>query len=167
MIPTQPGLTSPLDPKVTPLTFVESYSAGIPDAVAAYDDVPIWSAPFGQVLLDNISYAPRLRALDIGCGTGFPLLELGDRLGPTSEVWGLDPWEPALQRAKTKIAARGLTNIKLVHAPAENMPFEDGFFDLIVSNNGLNNVQDVPLALHECRRIMRHGWPTGIYGQPS
>jgi SAM-dependent methyltransferase len=85
------------------------------------------------------------------------LLELAERLGPDSKVWGLDSWEPALQRAKEKFRLRGLSNIEITHSPAESMPFEDDCFDLIVSNNGLNNVQDPRLVLQQCKRVARVG----------
>jgi ubiquinone/menaquinone biosynthesis C-methylase UbiE len=51
----------------------------------------------------------------------------------------------------------GLQNIKLVEGVAEQMSFEDNFFDLIVSNNGLNNVQDLSRTLSECSRVSRRG----------
>ncbi len=35
--------------------------------------------------------------LDLDCGTGFPLLELAERLGRPALVVGLDPWEAALR----------------------------------------------------------------------
>ncbi|MBI4912004.1 MAG: methyltransferase domain-containing protein [Acidobacteria bacterium] len=137
--------------------FPASFLAGDPEAVSAWDDLPLWSAPFGQVLLEAVRPGPDLRALDVGCGTGFPLLELADRLGPGALVWGLDPWGPALERVRLKARARGVANVQVVQAPAEEMPLEDASFDLIVSNNGLNNVQDALGALRECRRVARPG----------
>ena len=53
-----------------------------PATVALYDELPIWSAPFGLPLLDAVELRPGLTVLDVGCGTGFPLLELAERLGP-------------------------------------------------------------------------------------
>jgi len=35
------------------------------------------------------------------------------------------------------------------------MPLEDDFFSLIVSNNGLNNVEDLEATLAECYRVMK------------
>ena len=56
-----------------------------------YDEFPFWSAPFGTKLLDMINYRRGITALDIGFGTGFPLVELAMRLGPTCTVRGIDP----------------------------------------------------------------------------
>jgi len=63
-----------------------------PDLVAAIDELPLWSAPFGEVLLETIHLRPGLRVLDIGSGLGFPALEMAQRLGSGSEVFALDPW---------------------------------------------------------------------------
>ena len=131
----------------------KAFDAGDPASVAAYDEMPFWSAPFWQALLDAVRLLPGQKALDIGCGTGFPILELAARLGRMGEVTGLDPVAALLERARAKAQARGLANADFVVGSAEGMPFEDGRFDLLVSNNGLNNVADPGRALAECRRV--------------
>jgi arsenite methyltransferase len=128
-----------------------------PLAAEIYDDLPLWSAPFGLALLDAVRLRPRLRALDVGCGAGFPLVELAERLGPTGRAVGADPWRPALGRAARKIALRGVANAFAVECVAEALPFADGAFDLAVSNNGFNNVADAARALAECARVLRGG----------
>ena len=140
---------------ITSNAYRDSFQAGDANALAAVDDLTIWAAPFGMALLETAKLLPGLKALDLGCGVGFPLLELASRLGSRGEVTGLDPWKPALDRVAAKAQHRGITNIRLVEGGAEAMPFEDGSFDLIVSNNGLNNVKDVAQALSECARIAR------------
>jgi arsenite methyltransferase len=140
---------------ITSPSFQETFRAGDAEALGAADDLTFWAAPFGLSLLETVKLLPGMRALDIGCGMGFPLLELASRLGPRGEVTGLDPWRPALDRVAAKAKTRSVTNIRLVEAGAEQMPFEDGSFDLLVSNNGLNNVGDVHRALAECARVSR------------
>ena len=61
-----------------------------------YDELPLWSAPFGFALLDAFRLRPTLTLLDMGCGTGFPLRELGQRIGSESTARGVDPWAAAL-----------------------------------------------------------------------
>ena len=125
------------------------------DVVSILDEIPFWSASFGIELLEKIKLLHGINALDIGCGTGFPLLEVAQRLGNTSNVYGIDPYEKALDRVRLKIKTMGITNTKLFAGKAENMPFEDRFFNLIVSNNGLNNVEDQRKVLSECFRVCR------------
>jgi arsenite methyltransferase len=131
----------------------DAFMAGEPDAIAAYDEAPLWSAPFGQALLEAVRMLPGQKALDIGCGTGFPSLELASRLGRLGEVVGLDPQSAQLERARFKAKVREIPNITFVEGVAEKLPFEDGRFDLVVSNNGLNNVADPVQALAECHRV--------------
>ena len=72
-----------------------------------YDELPFWSAPFGLVLLDTVRLRKRMLVLDIGCGAGFPMLELAGRLDGDSHVTGLDPSDEAVEMVQEKIAVIG------------------------------------------------------------
>jgi arsenite methyltransferase len=128
-----------------------------PDLISAIDELPLWSAPFGLRLLEVITLNHNMKVLDIGCGTGFPLVELAQRLGTTSHIYGVDPWEKALERIALKLKTFNLANATVQSGVAEALPFSDGFFDLIVSNNGLNNVRDVGKSFAECGRVCKQG----------
>jgi arsenite methyltransferase len=121
------------------------------------DECSLWSAPFGLKLLEFVRYKKGLTAIDIGFGTGFPLTELALRLGESSTVYGIDPWKDAIERAKKKIEFYGIKNIKIIEGFAESVPLKDQSVDLITSNNGINNVKDIPMVLSECSRIMKPG----------
>ncbi len=125
--------------------------------MSAYDELPLWSAMFGLLLLDEVPLTYMRNVLDVGCGTGFPLIELAERLGPGAHVHGIDPWSAGLKRAEEKIAGRGTLNVTLHEGSASSMPFVDATFDLIVSNLGVNNFEDREAALRECRRVARDG----------
>lgn len=128
-----------------------------PEAVASYDELPLWSAMAGLLLLRHVPLGRETRALDVGCGTGFPLLELAQRLGPGATVTGIDPWGAALERARRKAEAWGVRNVEIVEGDAGAMPFAEGAFSLVVSNLGLNNFADPAAALAECSRVLRPG----------
>ncbi len=121
------------------------------------DELPLWSAPFGIELLNQIEFKSNLKVLDIGFGTGFPLIEIGQRLGASSTVYGIDPWGPSHTRTMQKIKFYGLKNIKLIKGIAENIPLKNKSIDLIVSNNGVNNVSDMNKVFSECSRISKTG----------
>ena len=127
------------------------------NVVSSIDDFNLWAAPFGIKLLDAIQYRKSINALDIGFGMGFPIIELAMRLGDTSKVYGIDPWKAGIERTKAKLKVNGVTNIELVEGVAEKMPFANDFFSLIVSNNGINNVQDITTAFAECSRVAKKG----------
>jgi ubiquinone/menaquinone biosynthesis C-methylase UbiE len=122
-----------------------------------YDELPLWSAPFGLKLLEHIEYKKNLTVLDIGFGNGFPLTELAMRLGNSSVVYGIDPWKAAIDRVNRKTACYGIPNIKIIEGVAESIPLENNSVDLITSNNGINNIRDKNQVFSECSRIARKG----------
>lgn len=118
-----------------------------------YDELPFWSAPFGLSLLDTIRFRKEINVLDIGSGSGFPMIELAERMGRTCQVYGLDSSEAAVEMTTKKISVKGIRNAKAIHGFSEELPFNDNYFGLIVSNNGLNNVRDEKKSLAECFRV--------------
>ena len=126
-----------------------------PENVKFFDELPLWSAPFGLRLFEQIRLRRNITALDIGFGAGFPLTELAMRLGKSCTVYGIDPWEAAIVRTEGKLEHYGISNVKIIRGVAEDIPLKDGSVDLIVSNNGINNVSDLNRVLSECNRIMR------------
>lgn len=137
------------------LDFSVDYSD--PDVVSVYDQAPLWSAMFGLMLFERIPMRRDQTVLDIGYGTGFPILELAERLGASCKVYGIDPWEAARQRAEFKARLLQVTNVTLLSGDAAAMPFPDGMFDLLVSNLGVNNFADPLAALKECGRVAKPG----------
>jgi arsenite methyltransferase len=123
------------------------------DQYLLYDELPLWSAPFGLALLDKLTLERGLRILDIGSGSGFPMLEIAERAGQTCNVYGIEPSEESMAIIRRKIALKGIRNAEVHLGVAENLPFEDRFFHRIVSNNGLNNVTNLRKSLAECHRV--------------
>ncbi|MFN8586593.1 MAG: class I SAM-dependent methyltransferase [Candidatus Eisenbacteria bacterium] len=124
--------------------------------VGTFDEAPLWSADAGRLLLDHVPLHAA-RALDLGCGAGFPALELAERLGPRSHVTGADPWATALRRAERKRTHWNVANAAFARADGAALPFRDGAFGLVVSNLGVNNFADPGAAFAECRRVLASG----------
>ncbi len=137
-----------------------------PATVSLHDELPLWSAPFGMLLLDLVTLRPGITALDVGFGTGFPLLELAQRLGESSMVYGIDPWKEAIERVKLKIDICNIKNVRLTEGDASAMDFADNFFDLIVSNTGINNFEDPAKVLEECFRVSKPGAHIALTSNP-
>lgn len=138
-----------------------------PNNASAYDQLPNWSPYFGEMIFNHIKLRKNMTALDIGFGTGYPLLELSQRLGPTAVVYGIDPWEAAIARAKFKSNTFGIKNIEIVSGDAAAMPFADAQFDLIVSNVGVNNFEALDTVFQECHRVAKPGAQIALTTNPA
>lgn len=133
------------------------YNFNDADTVSVIDELPLWSAPFGLKLLEKIKLKPNLAVLDIGFGLGFPAIEAAHRLGRTCRVYGIDPWEAAIKRAQKKVSIFDMKNIELMKGAAESIPLPDRSIDLVISNNGINNVNDLSQVFREISRVARSG----------
>lgn len=122
-----------------------------------YDELPLWSAPFGLMLLDRVPVKPGSTVLDLGAGTGFLTLELAQRCGPTTTVIAVDPWPSALARLRRKAEWLGLHNVQLIEQDAAAIDLPDASIDLIVSNLGINNFDRVEEVLQNCFRMAKPG----------
>jgi arsenite methyltransferase len=128
-----------------------------PRYAEVYDECSLWASRFGALLFQHLEIRPNVTGLDVGCATGFPLVELAHAHGPSSRFIGIDIWREALDRARLKIEVYGLTNVEVREADAASMPFDDASFDLIASNLGINNFDDPAVVMRECFRIARPG----------
>lgn len=122
-----------------------------------FDETSFWGARFGALLFDSLEIKPVRDGLDVGCATGFPLIEMAQVHGSSSKWIGIDIWTDAIRRAEKKIAGLRLTNVTVREADAASMPFDDSSFDLITSNLGINNFDDPAVVMRECARVARPG----------
>ena len=95
------------------------------------------------------------RLLDVGCGPGFYVAELLERVGDQGHFSGVDMSEPMLAIAARRVVAH--ENVELLNAPATELPFESGSFDGAISVQVLEYVEDVADALSELHRVLRPG----------
>lgn len=134
-----------------------TYDLDDPDIASVLDQVSLWAARFGLFLFSHLELRPNLHILDLACGTGFPLFELAQMHGASCQVTGVDNWKQAIERARWKANASRYSTVQIVEADAAQLPFEDGSFDLIVSNLGVNNFPDPAAVLAECFRVSKPG----------
>ena len=123
----------------------------------AFDETSFWGARFGALLFDSLEVKPVEQGLDVGCATGFPLIELAQIHGAESQWTGIDVWTDALRRAQQKIDLLGVRNARVKEADASSMPFAAATFDLITSNLGINNFENPAAVMGECGRVAKRG----------
>jgi SAM-dependent methyltransferase len=120
-----------------------------------YDELPLWSAPFGQLILDRVPLRRGQTIVDIGAGTGFLTVELAQR--SAARVIAVDPWADAMDVLRRKVAYLGLTEVELVVSDAATLKLPDESVDVVVSNLGINNFSNAAAVLAECHRVLRPG----------
>ena len=108
-----------------------------------------------RLVHEALDARPGERVLDIGCGPGFYVTELLDRVGPQGWVTGVDA-APAMLAVATK-RSEGHSNTTLCQAGATELPVNDGDFDAVLSVQVLEYVPDVTAALAEMYRALRPG----------
>ena len=91
--------------------------------------------------------------LEIGAGTGANLAHYG----PGVESLTITEPEPNMLRRLERRASVQAPAARILRAPAEDLPFEDGTFDVAVSTLVLCGVSDQPRALRQLRRVLRPG----------
>ena len=126
-----------------------------PNLASVLDELSFWSSRFGALLFREIELERGISVLDLACGAGFPLFELAQVLGPSTELVGVDSWGAAIDRAALKLGTYGLKNVRLLQADGARLPLAGDRFDLIVSNLGVNNFENPPAVLAECARVAR------------
>lgn len=108
-----------------------------------------------ELVYDVLEPQPGERILDVGCGPGFYVAELLDRVGPEGTVTGVDRSEAMLAVASSRTRAHG--NVTFHEAEATALPVKDGEFDAALSVQVLEYVEDVPAVLAELSRALRPG----------
>jgi SAM-dependent methyltransferase len=106
-------------------------------------------APYRKSVVEQA----RGRVLEIGAGTGFNVRHYP---ADVEELVVTEPGEALLRRAERRAAESGHA-IRAVVAPAERLPFEDAYFDTVVSTLVLCSVRDQDEALAEVRRVLKPG----------
>lgn len=94
-----------------------------------------------KIIKKNLKVDKKDRLLDVGCGTGLTT-EPFDCI-----KYGIDPAPKLLEKARQK------DNIEYMLAPAENIPYPDGFFDIVISVTAIQNFKDIEKGLNEIKRV--------------
>jgi len=104
--------------------------------------------PIAKKIAEHYKLENGCKILDIGCGKGFLVYEF-KKIFPNSEIIGLDISQYAIENSKTEIKSN------LILGNANNLLFEENYFDLVISLNTIHNLYcfDLFQSLKEIERV--------------
>ncbi len=95
------------------------------------------------------------RVVDLGSGAGIDSLIAARMVGPSGQVIGVDMTSEMLDKASGSAEQGGFDNVEFRMGYAEELPIEDGWADVIISNGVLNLMPDKGKALGEMWRVLK------------
>jgi len=122
------------------------------DANPAYDDA---STPWYELVQEYMGDVSGLRVLEVACGRGGFVRRLS---GAHARVIGCDFSISALRAGKMKLTdCKGESQALLIQGDAQQLPFGDASFDIVVSCETIEHLPKVIAATSEMYRVTRPG----------
>ena len=115
-------------------------------------------------MITHLGWGGEGRALDIGCGNGPMSIELSKRY-PNAHVTGIDYWGGRWEYSKAVCERNAeiefvADRVVFEKASAAGLPFEDEYFDAVVSNlvfHEVGGVRDKRELIKEALRVVKRG----------
>jgi arsenite methyltransferase len=130
---------------------------GYPEELAAVPDraVESFAGVANPYALGRLERGERV--LDIGSGAGTDSLVAAQMVGDEGHVTGIDMTPEMLAKARAAAAELGRTNIEFIDSEAEQLPFPDASFDVVISNGVIDLIPDKDAVFSEIFRVLTPG----------
>ena len=137
-------------PAAARLGYDERLTASFPDsAIESFAGV---ANPFS---LRSLSAGERV--VDLGSGGGFDSFVASMQVGPKGHVIGVDMTPEMLLKARRVAGEMGLNHVEFREGLMEDLPVEDGWADVVISNGVINLCADKRRIFSEIDRVLRPG----------
>ena len=97
------------------------------------------------------------KVIDMGSGAGFDCFIAASQIGASGQVIGIDMTEEMLTKSRATAKSMGADNVEFREGLVEEMPIEDGWADVVISNGVINLCSDKQQAFGEIMRVLRPG----------
>lgn len=115
--------------------------------------VPTVTLPWARDLVGRVRPHPGASVLDVACGTGVVARVAASEVGEDGQVAALDVNRGMLAVGRSSPPPAGAP-IEWYEGSADALPFDDGAFDVVLCQLGLQFFPDRPAALREMRRVL-------------
>jgi ubiquinone/menaquinone biosynthesis C-methylase UbiE len=142
---------------VADLRAVSCFSVG--SVAGIYDDiyVPRIFIPWASVLLERAALRPGESVLDVATGPGMVARLAAEQVGPHGRVVGADFSEAMIAIARAKPSSVGAASVAYLVSPAAPLSVEDGAYDVVTCQQGLQFFPDRTAAIGEMHRALKPG----------
>lgn len=100
---------------------------------------------------------PGERVVDVGSGAGFDTFIAAATVGSEGHVVGVDMTPEMLEKSRRTAETLGADNVEFREGYAEELPVEDGWADVVISNGVFNLCADKRSVFDEVWRVLRAG----------
>lgn len=107
--------------------------------------------------LDFLKIMPGENVLDLGCGRGNETIQATMQTGPEGKAVGLDITQAMIDAAHLNAEGIGVSNVWFIKGDIENLPFDDGAFDAVMSNCVINHAKSKKKVYSEIFRVLKNG----------
>lgn len=137
-----------------PLAARLGYAAELVDPLpdAAVESFAGVANPFAQRTLETGE-----RVVDAGSGAGFDSFIAAQQVGSDGHVVGVDMLQEMLDKSRDTARAMGIGHIEFREGLLEQIPVEDGWADVVISNGVINLCADKRGVFTEIYRVLRPG----------
>jgi len=97
------------------------------------------------------------KVVDAGSGGGFDSFIAAHQVGPEGRVVGIDMLPEMLDKSRNSAKLMGLGHVEFREGILEEIPVEDGWADVVISNGAINLCADKKLTFSELWRVLRPG----------
>ena len=95
--------------------------------------------------------------LDLGSGSGIDAILASRKVGEKGKVIGIDMTKEMVEKAKENAKERNINNVDFLVGEIENLPVQDNFADIIITNCVVNLTPDKSKAFKEAYRVLKKG----------
>jgi inner membrane protein len=134
----------------------------------SYDDGRLsrWFHYTQRLAIGVLDLKPGSKVLDIGCGTGFAVLQLASMLSH-GRACGIDISPEMIRQAWAKVPETLRERIEFRQASSESIPYSAGEFDYVLCTNSFHHYSDPLQALREMARVLKPGGQIAILENAS